>query len=255
MSRLKGKVAVIVGVGAAIGIGASTARLMAAEGASLVLADLNVIGAQGIADEINGNGGEAIALGVDLADDVSVKHLFEELHTRVGRLDIAHINAADTRTRQDDTDAFETPIEIFDQTLIVGLRGYFLCTKYALPLMLMNGSGSIIYTSSDSAFVGTPNHVAYQTAKAGVNGLMRHVATRWGKQNIRANSISPGLVLTETVKRDHSDQSQAAFLAMTKSPRLGEPEDIAALVTFLASNDAGWINGQVYSINGGLLMR
>lgn len=253
---LEGKIAVEIGAGAAVGIGGATAMRMAREGATVIVADLNIAGATAIAERIHEQGGQAHPVAVDIASEVSVQSLFAEIAERYGRLDVMHVNATDTKIRERDGNALETDLEVYDQSLAVGLRGHLLCTRGALPMMLANGGGAIVYTSSDSSMTGQPDrHLAYGIAKAGVNALMRHVAATWGPQNVRANAVSPGLVLTETVLRDHSEESRERFRAMTRSTRLGKPEDIAALITFLSSDDAEWINGQVYSINGGMLMR
>jgi len=255
MRGLQGKVAVVVGAGNALGIGEGTARRLAQEGCSVVLADVNLSGAQANAEKINAAGGQAHALHVDLADEASVKQMVEGAVKRYGRIDSMFVNAADTNIRQRDFDAIRVETEVFDQTISIGLRGHLLCTRYCLPVMLENGGGTIIYTSSDAAFTPMGHYPSYNMAKAGVTALMRHVVTKWGKENIRANCISPGLILTDTVLRDHSEESKAMILGRIKSPRLGSPDDIAGMVAFLASDDAAWVLGQVISVNGGDLMR
>jgi len=253
--RLAGKIAIVVGANGPNSIGGGVCARLARDGASVLVADFNVEGARDIAMRICRDGGTAASVEVDIGVEASVEAMIAEVVARFGGLDIIHINAADTNIRYQDTDAVTVPMEVYEQTIRVGLTGHLLCTRHAIPKMLERGGGAIIYTSSDSAFQGLGHFVSYVMAKSGVNALMRHVATRWGKDNIRANAISPGLVLTDTVLQLHSEESQSALLAKTMSPRVGRPDDIAAMVAFLGSDDAAWINGQVYSVNGGLLMR
>ncbi|AIT82129.1 SDR family NAD(P)-dependent oxidoreductase [Novosphingobium pentaromativorans] len=254
MGSLSGKVAIVAGAGAKVGIGAAVARLLAQRGASVVVADLNFDGASAICSEIEAAGGRALALRLDIADEASVAAMVRDSVSAFGGIDFIHVNAADTSIRRQDTDAVSVPLEVFDQTIAVGLRGHLLCSRYAIPELLKRGGGGICYTSSDASMTSMPHYVSYVVSKAGLNGLMRHVATRWGKENIRANAVAPGLVLTDTVERDHTEKSKADLLAITRSPRLGMPEDIAAMVAYLASDDAQWVNGQVLSVNGGQYM-
>jgi NAD(P)-dependent dehydrogenase (short-subunit alcohol dehydrogenase family) len=112
-----------------------------------------------------------------------------------------------------------------------------------------------VYTSSGAAFVGEAERLSYAVSKAGINALMRHVASRWGRQGIRSNAIAPGLVMTEGAMVHMDEQARAAMLAIGRSTRLGEPGDIAAMVAMLMSDDGEWINGQVISVDGGITMR
>lgn len=255
MRGLERKIAVIVGVGAPVGIGTATAVRLAEEGVALVLGDINLPGVTAVASKISALGGRATAVRCDLSDEASVRNLISTAMDAYGGLDLMHVNAADTSIRRQDTDAVTVPLDVFDRTIAVGLRGHLLCTRHAVPELLKRGGGAIVYTSSDASFIGQPHYVSYMIAKSGINALMRHVATRWGKEGIRANAISPGLVLTDTVERDHTPESKARLLAMSQSKRLGQPEDIASMVAMLASDDGAWINGQVLNVNGGFLMR
>jgi NAD(P)-dependent dehydrogenase (short-subunit alcohol dehydrogenase family) len=124
-----------------------------------------------------------------------------------------------------------------------------------LPELLKRGGGSLVYTSSASAFMGEPQRLAYAISKNGLHGIVRHVATRWGKQGVRANAVAPGLVMTEPVRAMLTAEQRETVLGITRSTRLGEPRDIAAAVAFLLSDDGEWINGQVMSVDGGVTMR
>jgi NAD(P)-dependent dehydrogenase (short-subunit alcohol dehydrogenase family) len=253
MRGLKGKVAVIAG--GATGIGAATAVRLAEEGASVVVGDINEAGADAVARRIAEAGGNAIAVRFDVSDDSSVHALVEAAVEAYGGIDLMHANAADLSLCAQDTDAVDISLAIFDRTIAVDLRGHLLCTRHAVPELLKRGGGAIVYTSSGAAFVGEPERVAYAIAKAGINALMRHVASRWGKQGIRANAIAPGFVLTEGAMAQMPEDAQAVLLEAGRSQRLGRAEDIAAMVALLASDDGEWTNGQVISVDGGITMR
>jgi len=251
---LANKVTLVVGAGSPGGIGRACAERLAQEGATVVLTGTRLSSVEANAAEIVQSGGQALGLEADLADEGSVARVFETVAARYGRLDFMHLNAADTQIRNLDTDALTVPLEVFDRSIEVNLKGQLLCIRHALPLMLKSGGGGIVATTSESHRWGLPHFVAYNVSKAGLDALLRHVANRWGKQNIRANAIGPGMVLSETLMGVHDEKSQADYAQRTPSPRLGTPNDIAAMVAFLASDDAAWINGQIYSVNGGLRM-
>ena len=253
MRGLKGKVAVIAG--AATGIGRATAIKLGQEGVALVLGDVNVAGVEAVAKQVNGTGGRAVPATCDISDDTSVKALVDRAVKTYGGIDFMHANAADLSLCMRDTDAVEVPLDLFDRTIAVNLRGHLLCTRHAIPEMLKRGGGAIVYTSSGAAYAGEPERVAYAISKSGINALMRHVASRWGKQGIRSNAIAPGVVMTENALANMPAEMQAAVLSMGRSPRLGRPEDIAAMAALLFSDDGEWINGQVVSVDGGVTMR
>jgi len=253
MQRLNDKVAVIAGGGA--GIGAATAERLAREGAAVVIGDLAGASAQALAQRIQDGGGRALGVQCDISDDASVAALVAAALDTFGGIDLLHANAADMGAIMQDTTVLDVPLEIFDRTIAVNLRGYLLCTRHALPALLRRGGGAIVYTSSAAAFMGEPERVCYGISKSGVHALMRHVASAWGKQGIRANVVAPGLILTETIREQMPAQFKADVLALGRSPRLGEVTDIAAAVAFLASADGEWINGQVISVDGGVSMR
>lgn len=252
MRRLDAKVAVVAGGGS--GIGAATAERLASEGCRVVVGDLAADNARAVAERIGAAGGDAIAIPYDQSDDASVQALMAGAVKHFGRLDFVHANAADMGAILRDTDALTVPLEVYDRTVAVNQRGYLLCTRHAL-LHLIEAKGAIVYTSSAAAFAGEPERVSYAMSKAAVNALMRHVASRWGKYGVRANSITPGFVCTEQIRNAVTPEFEKAMLARSRSPRLGESRDVAAMVAMLFSEDGEWINGQTISVDGGAILR
>lgn len=251
MRGLNNKVGIVAGGGR--GIGAATVRRLAEEGAAVVVGDIRIAEAAALAAEINSNGGRALAVELDITSEASVAELVEKAVSTYGGLDFFHANAAGGT--QGDIDALNCPLGVFDQSININLRSHFICTQKALPALLERGGGAMIYTSSGAAYGGAPWQVAYPVAKNGLHALMRHVAARWGKEGIRANVVAPGVVLTEAVREHLTPEYIEEALKRVPSTRLGEPHDIAGMVAFLASDDGQWINGQVYSVNGGAAMR
>jgi NAD(P)-dependent dehydrogenase (short-subunit alcohol dehydrogenase family) len=248
---------VVVVAGGAGGIGTATSLRMADEGASVVVGDLNADAARDVAARINANGGHAVGVPVDISDEESVSALVRTALTEFGGIDGLHANAADLSpaTLAGDTDVVSIDMDTFDHVLSVNLRGHVLCTRHAVPALLERGGGALVYTASDAAFVGEPQRVGYAIAKAGIGALVRHVASRWGKDRIRANAVAPGVVVTPTIAEASTDHGLGRYLAHARSWRLGEPADIAAMVAHLMSDDGQWINGQVISVNGGMVLR
>jgi NAD(P)-dependent dehydrogenase (short-subunit alcohol dehydrogenase family) len=252
MLRHEGKV--VVCAGSATGMGADTARWLGREGAKVVIGDVNLAGAEALAEEIRGAGGEALAVEFDIVEEESVNALIAAAVRQFGKLDLMHVNATDRKLNRQDGDALSTDLAVFDRMISVSLRGHLLCTRAAIPEMLKVGRGAIVYTSSDISKRPGAQRVSYQTAKSGLNGLMRHVATRWGPEGIRANAVTPGLILTKAVLINTSDAEREALRRQTPSTRLGSEQDVAALVTFLLADEAEWINGQAISVDGGSVM-
>jgi NAD(P)-dependent dehydrogenase (short-subunit alcohol dehydrogenase family) len=255
MRGLKDKVAVVAG--GAGGIGSATSLRLGEEGVSVVVGDLNRQAALTVAEQINDAGGRAVGIGVDISDEESVAEMVALAVGTYGGLDILHANAADLSADVlgRDSNALDISLEAFDRTLAVNLRGHLLCTRAALPEILKRGGGALIYTSSGAAFMGEPERPSYAMSKSGLNALVRHVASKWGRKHIRANAVAPGLVLTEGPRSVLSEEFMKMALRGSRSWRLGEPEDIAAMVAFLVSSDGEWINGQVISVDGGASLR
>ncbi len=255
MRGLDGKVAIVAGGGS--GIGAATAARLAQEGVSVVVGDIVAPNAEAVAAAIRADGGTAVAAEFDIADEESVAALVAAAVGEFGGLDRLHANAAalSPEVIGRDSDAVDLDLGVFDTTIAVNLRGYLLCTRHAIPAMLARGGGAIVYTSSAAGHVGEPQRPSYGISKSGINALMRHVSARWGREGIRANCIAPGVVLTQAVRDGGGSEIRDWALSLGHSPRLGDPADIAAAVAFLMSDDAGWITGQVISVDGGSTIR
>ena len=255
MRGLKGRSVLVAG--GAGGIGTATCVRLAEEGASVMVADLDEGAADSVAKGIREAGGTAQSTGIDLRDEASVVAAVNLAVDSFGGLDVLHANAADLSpdTIGQDTDVEAVSLDVFDRTIAVNLRGHLLCARHAIPRLLERGGGALIFTSSAAAFAGEPERPSYAIAKSGLGGLVRHVASRWGKLGIRANAVAPGLVLTETIRESLDPAFRDMALGITRSARLGTPEDIAGMVAFLASDDGAWITGQVMSVDGGAVLR
>ena len=255
MRGLKDKAFLIAG--GATGIGAATAKRLAAEGAYVAIGDVNIAGATATAEQITESGGRAIAVEFDLADAQSVQNLVDRTIEEFGGIHGLHNVGADLSDHNlgRDTTILDTDMDVWLRTLDVNLLGYVRTIRAVLPHLLAQGGGSIVNTSSGAALGSDPQHVAYGASKAAVNHLTRHVAVNWGKHNIRSNGVMPGLVMGETQERQNDLQLQQAFLTFGKTTRLGKPDDLAAITTFLLSEEAEWITGQVWYIGGGSHLR
>jgi NAD(P)-dependent dehydrogenase (short-subunit alcohol dehydrogenase family) len=251
MGRLTGKTAIVSGAGG--GLGSASARRLAAEGAQVVLADILLPAAEKVAEEIRASGGAAVALHLDLAELDSIQGLIAKTLERYGKLDVLFNNAAETRAEILNNDGaleYMDP-DLWDHVFRVNTRGTMLMIKHALPSLLKTGNASIINTSSGAALLGDLFRVAYASSKAAVNTLTLYVAAQYGKRGIRCNVISPGMVPTENSRRNQGHEL-AMFERHHLTPYLGNPEDIAAMAAFLASDDGRFVNGQILAVDGGI---
>jgi NAD(P)-dependent dehydrogenase (short-subunit alcohol dehydrogenase family) len=247
MRRLEGKVAIVTGGGG--GIGSAVARRIVDEGGRIVIADLFEDSARTAAEPL---GDAAFAVQFDASDPASIEAMVDAAVDRFGGLDILHNNAAmtDPAKHPFDTTPVDIPIKIWDEIIDVNLRGYLLGCKYAIPHMIARGGGSIVNTASNSGIAGDLARVAYGTSKGGIITLSKYVATQYGKQNIRCNSISPGVVLTPALEATVPGLKELIQRHIL-TPEFGTPENIAALVAFLASDESRYITGENISISGG----
>ena len=245
MARLEGKVAIVTGSGS--GIGEATARLMAREGALVIVADLNRAAAERVAGELDG----AVACEVDVSDEASVVRMIETAVERFGGLDVLHNNATDSATNAVDTDIVTLDMAVFDRLVAVNLKGAFMGCKHAIPHMLARGGGSIVNTASIDGFVGRGVRAAYGASKAGIVLLTKSVASQYGSRGIRCNAVAPGLVLTPGAVGNATPEYIAASAVNYPMPRLCAPEDVAHAVVFLASDDAAYVNAATLMVDGG----
>jgi NAD(P)-dependent dehydrogenase (short-subunit alcohol dehydrogenase family) len=254
MGRFENKVAVITG--AAGGIGAATARKLASEGARVVVADINGDGAEQVAKALGNDGFAAVPVTVDVEHEDQIAAMFDVAVKEFGGIDVLHNNAAltapDVMAR--DGQVTEIDADIWDRELRTNLRGYALGAKHAIPRMLERGGGAIVNTSSGTGIQAEFTRTAYATSKAGVIGLTRNIATQYGHRGIRCNCIAPGLIMTSTLKANLPPEILQRFARHFLTPYLGEPEDIANAVAFLASQDARFITGITLSVDGGVSM-
>jgi NAD(P)-dependent dehydrogenase (short-subunit alcohol dehydrogenase family) len=251
MGRVDGKVAIVTG--AASGIGCAVARVLAREGAAVVIADVNGAGTAAVAAELNGSGHDALDIAIDVSDEPSVQSMVEAAIDRFGRLDILHNNAGITAADHlaQDHAVTELSLEIWNRALAVNLTGPMLGCKYAIPHMLAGGGGSIINTSSINAMSGVSALTAYGSSKAGIDGLTLRVATQFGRLGVRCNSVRPGFTLTEPLRALATPELLSIMHEEVLTPNLGEPEDIADVVLFLASDESRFVNGQFLLVDGG----
>ena len=252
MGLLDGKVGIVTGSGS--GIGRATAQRLAREGAQVLVADINEDSAKETVSMITEAGGEARAQWVDVAEEAAVAAMCEAAVDAFGALHLLHSNAADVVIIMRDIDVTSMDVEVWDRTLAVNLRGALLGAKHAIPHMLAAGSGAIVNTSSDAGQFGDLSRVAYGVSKAGIDSLTRYIATLYGKQGIRCNAISPGVVATPALFANVPPDQIEMYERSAVTPTLGTPEDIAGVVAFLMSDEARFITGQVVNVDGGMRM-
>jgi len=248
MGELAGKSALVTGAG--VGIGQAIALAMAAAGAKVLVVDLNEETAEATRAAITEAGGEAVTFIADVSDETRVAEMVQCAVDTFGQLDIACNSAAVSRG-SGPIHTFEK--SVFDQTLDLCLTNTFLCMKYEIEAMLASGGGSIVNISSNASLKGQPYNTAYAAAKSGVNLLTKSAASEYGHKGIRINAVSPGVIRTPGVEKYFEEQPKIAegLKQAAVMRRLGEPSEIAEAVTFLASDRASFITGQLLSVDGG----
>jgi 2-hydroxycyclohexanecarboxyl-CoA dehydrogenase len=243
--RLEGRIALVTG--GASGIGAATARRLAAEGARVWVADIDAAGARSVAGEIDG-----AAVEIDVADEASVRAAVAE----AGEVDVLVNNAG--------TDRFaffvNTDPELWDFVLGVNLRGTIAVTHAVLGGMQQRGRGAIVNVASEAGRVGSQGSAVYSAAKAGVIGFTRAVARESSRFGVRVNAVAPGPIDTPLLNAapeeygEIGERLKQGMIAATSMRRIGQPEEVAAAIAFLASDDASFVTGQTINVSGGLSM-
>jgi NAD(P)-dependent dehydrogenase (short-subunit alcohol dehydrogenase family) len=243
-----GKVAFVTG--AANGIGRAAALAFAREGASVIVADVSEQGNQTTTRLIQEAGGRALAVQCDVTRTEEIKAALDKGVQAFGRLDFAFNNAGVEQPVQPAADLTE---EDWDRIIDVDLRGVFLCMKHEIPLMLKQGGGAIVNTSSGAGVKGIAGQAAYCAAKYGIVGLTKAAALDYAKSNIRINAVCPGIIETPMMGRFSGGTSEGRAKVIAQEPigRMGKPEEIAAAVVWLCSDPAAFVVGHAMVIDGG----
>jgi NAD(P)-dependent dehydrogenase (short-subunit alcohol dehydrogenase family) len=244
--RLQGRIAVITGGGS--GIGLATARRFRDEGARVVIVDVNTVAGEAAAKEVDG---EFVA--VDVTDEAAVRDLFDHVAEVYGSVDIAFNNAG--ISPPDDDSILDTGLEAWERVQRVNLTSVYLCCKYAIPHMLRQGKGSIINTASFVAILGAAtSQISYTASKGGVLAMTRELGVQFARQGVRVNALCPGPINTPLLQELFAKDPERAARRLVHIPmgRFGEPEEIAAAVAFLASDDSSFMTANSFVVDGGL---
>ncbi|MET3291155.1 UNVERIFIED_CONTAM: NAD(P)-dependent dehydrogenase (short-subunit alcohol dehydrogenase family) [Brevibacillus sp. OAP136] len=244
MGRLHGKVAIITG--AALGMGAAEAKLFAQEGAKVVGTDIKDDVLQEVIDEINRSGGEAIGLRHNVASEEEWRHVVNEAVSRFGKVDILVNNAGIASPKT----FANMEMDEWNKVMDINLSGCVLGMKYVIPEMQKAGAGSVINISSIGGIVGMAGSSPYTAAKGALRALSKSAAVEYAKQNIRVNSVHPGIIVTPMTEPSMKD-ALPYFQTFTQLPYFGKPEDVAYGVLYLASDESRFVTGSELVIDGG----
>lgn len=245
---LQQKTTIVTGAGS--GIGEAIALLFARNGANVLAADRHAEQAERVCAQIKAEGGEAVAVGMDVSRPMDCEDLVRQAMKRYGRLDVAVNNAGIGGAS---APVGEYPIGAWDEVMAVNLRGVFLCMRYQLPAMQAGGGGSIVNISSILGQVGFASAPAYVAAKHGVVGLSKNAALEYATAGIRVNAVGPGFIHTPLVDEHLSAEQLAGVAQLHPMKRLGTAMEVAELVLWLASDKASFVTGSYFPIDGGYL--
>ena len=250
MAEVKGRVAIVTG--AARGIGEASAKMLARDGFAVALVDKNIAGARDVAAGIEQEGCRAIAIEADLADASTIESFVEQTAAAFGRIDVLVNNASDiSDVILRDSDVVSIDPALWDRGYHINLRAPALACKYAIPHMIAGGAGSIINISSVNGLRGDVTRSSYSAMKAALVMLSQSIATQFGRQQIRCNTVAPGLIITPSAG-DHEDYLRMLDRSILL-PRRGKPDDIANTISFLASDASDYITGQTIAVDGGMM--
>ncbi len=255
MGRLDGQAAIVTG--GAQGIGGSTARRLAEEGANVLIADIDAATAEVNVKAIRGKGGTAESLRADSGSHDDIRAMIERASQLWGRLDILVNNAYSPAHGGGEGGALEVTEEAWDAGMALLVKSIFLSVKYAVPEMRKTGAGSIVNISSVHGLLTAPGKLVYEAGKSAVIGVTRQMATDFGPMGIRVNAICPGHIVTERIRADWNDNPSGERFFEDQYPlrKLGKPEDVANAVVFLCSDEASFITGHSLVVDGGLTVQ
>jgi 3-oxoacyl-[acyl-carrier protein] reductase len=245
--RLQDKVAVITGAGS--GIGRETAKTFLREGALVVLADIDLGAVAEAAQEYDATGERTLALAADVSKGDDVDSLFSAAREKWGQIDILVNNAGITQ----DAQLVKMTMDQFDEVIAVNLRGVYFCGQAAAKIMLEQGNGVILNTASFVGIYGNFGQSNYAAAKAGVIGMTKTWARELGRKGIRVNAVAPGFILTAMTEK-MPEKILGAMREKCPMKKLGAPQDIANAFLYLASEEAGYVNGAVLEVTGGMTL-
>jgi len=244
--QFAGKIALVTG--AASGIGKGTAELLAKRGAQVIVADINLEAAQRAVATIGNSGGVAAAVQANVSDAAAVETMVKFAVDTYGGLDVA-VNNAGVGGELNPTGSYS--VEGWQRVIDINLSGVFYSMRYEIPAMLARGGGAIVNVASILGSVGTANSPAYVAAKHGVVGLTKAAALEYAAQGIRINSVGPGYIATPLVENSLDADTLSALANLHAMKRLGKDTEVAALITFLASDEASFITGSYHLVDGG----